>query len=59
MGERARLDVRQLAQLYAGYLPARQLVCSGLIKPGSARALALLEQFFPLGDPWLFPPDHF
>jgi hypothetical protein len=52
------LDVRQLAQLYAGYLPVRQLVRSGLVKPGSARAVELLEEFFPPGDPWLFPPDH-
>ena len=52
------LDVRQLAQLYAGYLPARQLVRGGLIKPGSAKAVELLEEFFPPGDPWLFPPDH-
>ena len=57
--ERVTLDVRQLAPLYAGYLPARQLVRHGLIRPGSARALELLEQFFPPGDPWLFPPDHF
>ncbi|MCA1716244.1 MAG: GNAT family N-acetyltransferase [Actinobacteria bacterium] len=57
--ERVTLDVRQLAQLYAGYLPARQLVRSGLVKPGSARAVELLEGFFPPGDPWLFPPDHF
>lgn len=59
VGERVTLDVRQLAQLYAGYLPARQLVRSGLVKPSSARALELLEEFFPPGDPWLFPPDHF
>jgi predicted acetyltransferase len=58
-GERVTLDVRQLAQLYAGYLPVRQLVRSGLVKPGSARAVELLEEFFPPGDPWLFPPDHF
>jgi predicted acetyltransferase len=58
-GERVTLDVRQLAQLYAGYLPARQLVRSGLVKPGSARAVELLEEFFPSGDPWLFPLDHF
>ena len=58
-GERVMLDVRQLAQLYAGYLPVRQLVRSGLVKPGSARAVELLEEFFPPGDPWLFPPDHF
>jgi predicted acetyltransferase len=56
--ERVMLDVRQLGQLYAGYLPARQLVRHGLVKPGSARALELLEGFFPPGDPWLFPPDH-
>lgn len=59
VGERVTLDVRQLAQLYAGYLPARQLVRSGLVEPSSARALELLEQCFPPGDPWLFPPDHF
>jgi hypothetical protein len=53
------LDVRQLAQRYAGYLPARQLVRGELIKPGSARAVELLEDFFPPGDPWLFPPDNF
>jgi predicted acetyltransferase len=58
-GERVTLDVHQLVQLYAGYLPARQLVRHGLIRPGSARALELLEQFFPPGDAWLFPPDHF
>jgi predicted acetyltransferase len=58
-GERVTLDVRQLAQLYAGYLPVRQFVRSGLVKPGSARAVELLEEFFPPGDPWLFPPDHF
>ena len=57
--ERVTLDVRQLAQLYAGYLSARQLVRSGLVRPGSARALELLEEFFPPSDPWLFPPDHF
>lgn len=58
-GEQVTLDVRQLAQLYTGYLPARQLVRGGLIKPGSAKAVELLEVFFPPGDPWLFPPDHF
>jgi predicted acetyltransferase len=57
--ERVTLDVRQLAQLYAGYLPARQLARHGLIRSGSARALELLEELFPPGDPWLFPPDHF
>jgi predicted acetyltransferase len=53
------LDVRQLAQLYAGYLPAKQLVEHGLIKPGSPEALELLEAFFPVGDPWVSGPDHF
>jgi predicted acetyltransferase len=57
--DRVTLDVRQLAQLYAGYLPARQLIRRGLVKPGSAKALELLEELFPTGDPWLFPPDHF
>lgn len=58
-GERVALDVRQLAQLYAGYLPARQLVRRGLVRPGSGRALEILERLFPTGDPWLFPKDHF
>ena len=53
------LDVRQLAQLYAGYLPARQLARQGLVTAGSSGALDLLEQHFPLGDPMLFAPDHF
>lgn len=53
------LDVRQFAQLYAGYLPARQLVRGGLVNPGSARVVELLEEFFLPGDPWLFSPDHF
>ncbi|MGF1470752.1 MAG: enhanced intracellular survival protein Eis [Rubrobacteraceae bacterium] len=57
--ERVALDVRQLAQLYAGYLPARQLAWRGLIEPGSERALELLEAFFPVGDPWVFPLDRF
>ncbi len=56
---RAVLDVRQLAQLYAGYLPARQLAEHGLIRPDSEKALSLLEELFPSGDPWVFPPDHF
>jgi predicted acetyltransferase len=58
-GEWVALDVRQLAQLYAGYVPARQLVRHGLVKPSSVRAVELLEEFFPPGDPWLFSPDHF
>ena len=57
--ERVSLDVRRLAQLYAGYLPARQLASNGLVRPNSVKALELLEAFFPLGDPWLFPEDHF
>jgi len=58
-GERIALDVRQLAQLYAGYLPARSLLRHGLVQPGSKRAMELLETFFPPGDPWIFPPDDF
>jgi predicted acetyltransferase len=57
--ERVSLDVRQLARLYAGYLPASQLARYGLVEPGSERALELLETLFPIGDPWLFEPDHF
>ena len=58
-GDRVALDVRQLAQLYAGYLPARQLARHGLIEPSTPSALDLLEELFPVGDPWLFAPDHF
>ncbi len=57
--ERVSLDVRRLAQLYAGYLPARQLTRNGLVRTNSVKALELLEAFFPFGDPWLFPEDHF
>jgi predicted acetyltransferase len=57
--ESVSLDVRQLAQLYAGYLPAKQIAEYGLIKPGSPEALELLEAFFPVGDPWVSGPDHF
>ena len=57
--ERVSLDVRQLARLYAGYLPARQLARHGLIQPDSEGALELLETIFPVGDSWLFEPDHF
>ena len=39
--------MRQLAQLYAGYLPARQLIRGWFIKTGSARATELLEEIFP------------
>ncbi|MGH3089048.1 MAG: GNAT family N-acetyltransferase [Rubrobacteraceae bacterium] len=56
---RVSLDVRRLAQLYAGYLPARKLAEHGLIQPDSEKALELLEQFFPVGDPWVYPTDHF
>ena len=59
VAERVSLDVRQLARLYAGYLPARQLARHGLVEPNSERALELLETLFPVGDPWLFEPDHF
>ena len=57
--ESVSLDVRQLAQLYAGYLPARDLARHGLIRASSPGALDLLETLFPLRDPWLFGPDHF
>ena len=53
------LDVRQLAQLYAGYLPARDLARHGLIDASSPEALDLLDSLFPAGDPWLSGPDHF
>jgi predicted acetyltransferase len=58
-GESVSLDVRQLAQLYAGYLPARDLARHGLIRTNSPEALDLLDALFPLGDPWLYGPDHF
>jgi predicted acetyltransferase len=58
-GESVSLDVRQLAQLYAGYLPAWDLARHGLVQASSPRALDLLEALFPQGDPWLFAPDHF
>ena len=57
--DRVSLDVRQLAQLYAGYLPARQLARHGLLKASSPLALELLEEVFPTGDPMLSVPDHF
>jgi predicted acetyltransferase len=57
--ESVSLDVRQLAQLYAGYLPARDLARHGLVRTSSPEALDLLEALFPQGDPWLFVPDHF
>ncbi len=57
--ERVSLDVRRLAQLYAGYLPAGELARHGLIKASSPGALELLESLFPPGDPWVYPVDHF
>lgn len=57
--ERVALDVRHLAQLYAGYLPARQLARQGKLRPDSAKALELLERFFPPSDPYVSPPDDF
>lgn len=57
--EKVHLDVRQLAQLYAGYLPARELARHDLIEPGSEGALELLEEAFLAGDPWVSEPDHF
>ena len=51
--------MRQLAQLYAGYIPAGQLARHGLVEPGSPEALELLGALFPPGEPWVFPPDHF
>ena len=58
-GARVSLDVRRLAQLYAGYVPARQLARYGLIEPASEKALDLLEAWFPTGDPYVSVPDHF
>jgi predicted acetyltransferase len=57
--ESVSLDVRQLAQLYAGYLSVRGLAKRGLIKASPPEALDLLEALFPQGDPWLYGPDHF
>ena len=57
--ERVTLDVRRLAQLYAGYLPARELARRGLIDPATPEALENLEEHFPAGDPYVFPLDHF
>ena len=53
------LDVRQLAQLFAGYLPAKQLARHDLVQPSSPEALDLLDALFPVGDPALYGPDHF
>lgn len=57
--DRVALDVRRLAQLYAGYLSAEQLYGRGMLAPGSDEALELLDAIFPAGDPWVFPLDHF
>ena len=57
--ESVSLDVRRLAQLYAGYLPVRELARHGLVEASSPEALGLLEALFPVGDPWLAAPDHF
>jgi len=57
--ERVALDVRQLAQLYAGYLSTRQLAHQGKLRPNSAKALELLERYFPPSDPYVSPPDDF
>jgi predicted acetyltransferase len=53
------LDVRQLAQLYAGYLPVEDLARHDLLDASSPGALRLLESLLPVGDPWLSRPDHF
>jgi predicted acetyltransferase len=53
------LDVRQLAQLYAGYLPVKDLARHDLLDARSPEALRLLDSLFPAGDPWLSRPDHF
>ena len=53
------LDVRQLAQLYAGYLPVEDLARHDLLDASSPWALRLLDSLFPAGDPWLSRPDHF
>jgi predicted acetyltransferase len=58
-GESVSLDVRQLAQLYAGYLPARDLARHDLLEASSPEALELLDALFPVGDPRLYGPDHF
>jgi predicted acetyltransferase len=57
--EHVSLDVRRLAQLYAGYLPAGRLARRRLVGPSSPEALELLEELFPADDPWVYPADHF
>lgn len=56
---RVSLDVRDLARLYAGYLPARELARHGRIGPSSPDALEILDALFPPGDPYISAPDHF
>ena len=56
---RVTLDVRRLAQLYAGYVPAAQLARYGLIQTDSPEALELLDAWFPTEDPYVSVPDHF
>ena len=56
---RVTLDVRRLAQLYAGYVPAAQLARYGLIQADSPEALGLLDAWFPTEDPYVSVPDHF
>ena len=56
---RVSLDVRQLAQLYAGYLPARELARHGRVRASSPAALELLDALFPPRDPYVSPPDRF
>lgn len=58
-GETVALDVRRLAQLYAGYLSAEDLHRNGCVRPSSPRALELLSASFPPADPWISSPDHF
>lgn len=58
-GEKVALDVRRLAQFYAGYLPVRQFARLGQLELGSERALELLEEMFPARDPWVFSLDRF
>jgi predicted acetyltransferase len=53
------LDVRQLAQLYAGYLPVEDLARHDLLDATSPWALRLLDSLFPLRDPRLYRLDHF
>ena len=57
--KRVALDVRQLTQLYAGYLSVRQLARQGKLQSNSAKTLKLLERFFPPNDPYVYPPDDF